>query len=98
MRNLAEGLWFNIRDEADFMTVGRHGSRSEKSYRADVRLGEFCGPGWYLLVSYANRSQRHGLETFHEMLPAEAVVSECRSQISDLAYILKSARKKQGAS
>lgn len=98
MRDISEGRWFDIRDFTDFDDIILHGSRSEKSFRADLRIGKFISPGWYLLIGYANYTRRHGNETVHEMLPASAVVEECQSQIDDLVCVLKSARKKQGES
>lgn len=94
-RDILSGQWFDIKSQDDFDTIRKYGGISPHSYLpARCQIGDYIGPGKYLLLRYSQRCPRNCCyDSVYELLSSKDVVEECKDKIGDLANLLKKARK-----
>jgi hypothetical protein len=98
-KSVKDGRWFKAATPAEHDALKKYGT-AEVSLRqlrtpARVQIGKYEGPGWYMLLSYAQRCPRNCCDdTVHEVVPAADVAQAAADDMRSLAQVLKDAREK----
>jgi hypothetical protein len=96
-RDLTRGTWFDIASEQEWKQVVAYGKKTGDFAASRVRLGDYEGPGKYMLFRYTQRCPRNCCDdTVYELLSASAVQRVVREEIQELAGVLKEARANHG--
>jgi hypothetical protein len=88
MSDLANGRWFKIESPEQHANLKKYGDPNTKTFWADIQIGEYIGPGQYMLVQYT--TGRCG-DMVNKVLTPQEVAKEAREQIRELADVLKQA-------
>lgn len=92
-QNLNSGCWFKISTEKEHNLLTEYGNLDSRYGSARVRKGKFIGPGKYLVLQYQQRCPRNCCyDDVVEVLTAKEVIDEVKSEIIDLANLLREAR------
>lgn len=92
-RDLTSGTWFDIASEQEWKQVVAYGKKTGDFAPSRVRLGDYEGPGKYMLFRYTQRCPRNCCDdVVFELLSAPAVQREVRDEMRELAEVLKAAR------
>lgn len=95
-RDITEGEWIVIRSEYEHGKILSYGKLDAKNTDnfARVQIGKFTGPGYYLILSYQERCPRNCCyDSVREIIDSKGVALEVKEKITELAGILKNARK-----
>jgi len=95
VRDFKGGRWFTLATKAEHDTVKRYGrlDRPPGWTMARVQIGQWNGPGRYLLLSYQQPCPRGCCtDDVCELIPAADVVEAVREEMRELAAVLKVAR------
>lgn len=98
-RRVQNGKWFYVATEEQHKSLKRYGKvvpPKPDIWSACVQIGEWVGPGKYMLMSYTQRCPRNCCDdSVFEVLTVNEVIELVRDEMRELAYVLKQA-KEQG--
>lgn len=92
---LQQGRWFDVATKGQHDCLKRYGQLTPPSspWGARVQMGEWKGPGRYMLLQYSQRCPRNCCDdVVNSVLTADEVIEDARNQMRELADILKEAR------
>lgn len=96
MRNISNGVWFDITTQKEFDNLIAFGNpkpsiiQTQRNDRARCQKGKYIGPGKYFLLDYYQPCPRGCCEdSVYEALNEQQAKSEIRDIIKDLASLLK---------
>lgn len=95
-RSIKSGHWFNVTSPEEHTNLKGYGSLTPKEYGfARVQIGNYSGPGRYMLLQYNQRCPRNCCyDDVNELLTPEEVASEAKKEIIKFTEILKEAGQK----
>lgn len=93
-QNLNNGCWFKITNESEHKMLKKFGNLDNRyNIGARVQIGTFVGPGKYLVLQYQQRCPRNCCyDSVVEVLTSQEVIDQVKSEIIDLANLLREAR------
>jgi hypothetical protein len=96
-RSLDSGEWFHITSPEQHKILQEYGSLDPENYSfARIQIGNYNGPGKYMLIQYKQRCPRNCCyDDVNEVLTAQDVAYEIKKEIIRLAEILKEAKQNQ---
>jgi hypothetical protein len=95
-RDIKDGKWFNVASKEQHTNLKTCGRLEYNSFwTSRVQIGEYLGPGRYMVLSYQQRCPRNCCDdSVHEVIPAANVVDMVKDEMRELADLLREARKK----
>lgn len=92
-RSLKDGRWLNVTSPEEHESLKGYGVLKPKEYGfARVQIGNYNGPGKYMLLQYQQRCPRNCCyDDVNEVLTPEQVVSEAKKEIRELTELLREA-------
>lgn len=90
-RSIKSGHWFNVTSLEEHTSLKGYGSLTPKEYGfARVQIGNYSGPGRYMLLQYSQRCPRNCCyDDVNELLTPEEVTEEAKKEIIKYMRILE---------
>jgi hypothetical protein len=95
-KRFQDGRWFDVATKEQHDCLKRYGALAppRQPWGARVQIGEWAGPGRYLLLQYHQRCPRNCCDDdVNNVYSAAEVAEAVRDDIRELAGILREARK-----
>lgn len=95
-KRLQDGRWFDVTTKGQHDCLKRYGQLAQPPTTlgpARVQMGEWAGPGRYMLLSYTQPCPRGCCtDSVFEVRSAADVIADARDEMRELAGVLRTAR------